>query len=46
MRTVSDLAASFQQAVVDVLTVNTVKAAEAFSGKAILVAGGVSANQA
>jgi len=46
MRTVADLAASFQQAVVDVLTVKTVKAAEAFGGKAILVAGGVSANQA
>ena len=46
MRTVADLAASFQQAVVDVLTVKTVKAAEAFSAKSILVAGGVSANQA
>lgn len=46
MRTVADLAASFQQAVVEVLTVKTVKAAEAFSAKAILVAGGVSANQA
>jgi N6-L-threonylcarbamoyladenine synthase len=46
MRTVANLAASFQQAVVEVLTVKTVKAAEAFGGKAILVAGGVSANQA
>jgi N6-L-threonylcarbamoyladenine synthase len=46
MRTVADLAASFQQAVVEVLTVKTVKAVEAFGGKAILVAGGVSANQA
>jgi N6-L-threonylcarbamoyladenine synthase len=43
---VSDLAASFQAAVVEVLVGKTVKAAEEFNAKEILVAGGVSANQA
>jgi len=42
---VSDLAASFQASVVDVLVTKTVKAAEEFKAKEILVAGGVSANQ-
>lgn len=41
---VADLAASFQAAVVDVLVGKTIKAAEAFEAKEILVAGGVSAN--
>lgn len=43
---VNDLAASFQAAVVDVLVNKTLSAAREFSTKDILVAGGVSANQA
>jgi N6-L-threonylcarbamoyladenine synthase len=43
---VNDLAASFQAAVVDVLVSKTVRAARTFKAKEILVAGGVSANQA
>jgi len=43
---VEDLAASFQQAVVDVLVGKTLLAAETFQAKSILVVGGVSANQA
>ncbi len=43
---ISDLAASFQVAVVDVLVGKTVKAAQAFEVASILVAGGVSANRA
>lgn len=43
---VADLAASFQQAVVDVLVEKTIKAALDFNAKEILVAGGVSANRA
>jgi N6-L-threonylcarbamoyladenine synthase len=43
---VNDLAASFQQAVVDVLSEKTFAAAEQFNAQHILVAGGVSANQA
>ncbi len=43
---VSDLAASFQAAVVDVLFDKTIKAAREFKAKEVLVAGGVSANQA
>jgi N6-L-threonylcarbamoyladenine synthase len=39
------LAASFQAAVVDVLTQKTMRAAREFNAKEILVAGGVSANQ-
>jgi N6-L-threonylcarbamoyladenine synthase len=42
---IADLAASFQQAVVDVLVEKTLLAAGEFGAKAILVAGGVSANQ-
>jgi N6-L-threonylcarbamoyladenine synthase len=42
---VSDLAASFQAAVVDVLFDKTLAAAREFKAKEILVAGGVSANQ-
>jgi len=41
-----DLAASFQEAVVEVLVTKTLKAAEAFNAKSIIVAGGVSANLA
>ena len=43
---VSDLAASFQNAVVDVLFKKTINAAREFGAKEILVAGGVSANRA
>jgi N6-L-threonylcarbamoyladenine synthase len=43
---VADLAASFQAAVVEVLVEKTVAAAETFEAQTILVAGGVSANQA
>jgi N6-L-threonylcarbamoyladenine synthase len=42
---VPNLAASFQAAVVDVLTQKTVRAARELAAKEILVAGGVSANQ-
>ena len=43
---VTDLAASFQEAVVDVLFHKTIKAAREFGAKEILVVGGVSANRA
>lgn len=43
---VTDLAASFQAAVVDVLYEKTMEAAREHAAKEILVAGGVSANQA
>jgi len=43
---VSHLAASFQAAVVDVLVGKTLRAAQAFGARQILVAGGVSANRA
>ncbi len=43
---VSDLAASFQEAVVEVLVIKTLKAAEAFQARSVLVVGGVSANLA
>lgn len=43
---VADLAASFQAAVVDVLVGKTLRAAETFGAKEILVVGGVSANRA
>ena len=42
---VADLAAGFQQAVVDVLFTKTMNAAREFGAREILVAGGVSANQ-
>ncbi len=43
---VADLAASFQEAVVDVLVGKSLEAAKEFKAKEILVAGGVSANRA
>jgi N6-L-threonylcarbamoyladenine synthase len=43
---VADLAASFQEAVVDVLTTKTARAAEEFDVTGVVVSGGVSANQA
>ncbi|MBI3162154.1 MAG: tRNA (adenosine(37)-N6)-threonylcarbamoyltransferase complex transferase subunit TsaD [Chloroflexi bacterium] len=42
---IPDLAASFQQAVIDVLFKKTMNAAREFGAKEILVAGGVSANR-
>jgi N6-L-threonylcarbamoyladenine synthase len=42
----ADMAASFQAAVVDVLFQKTMKAAREYGARAILVAGGVSANRA
>jgi N6-L-threonylcarbamoyladenine synthase len=42
---VANLAASFQEAVIDVLVEKTCRAAEAFEAKGILLAGGVAANQ-
>jgi N6-L-threonylcarbamoyladenine synthase len=43
---VADVAASFQQAVVDALYEKTIAAAETYKAKDIIVAGGVSANRA
>jgi N6-L-threonylcarbamoyladenine synthase len=43
---VADFAASFQEAVVEVLVVKTLQAAQEYEAKEILVAGGVSANKA
>jgi len=43
---VEDMAASFQAAVVDVLVSKTIRAAQTYRAKQILVAGGVSANRA
>ncbi len=43
---VADLAASFQDSVIDVLVGKTLEAAKEFKAKEILVAGGVSANKA
>ncbi|NPV67658.1 MAG: tRNA (adenosine(37)-N6)-threonylcarbamoyltransferase complex transferase subunit TsaD [Anaerolineae bacterium] len=43
---INDMAASFQQAVVDALVEKTVRAAREFGATAVLLAGGVSANRA
>lgn len=43
---VADMAASFQEAVVDVLVTKTLSAAQAHGARSVLVAGGVSANKA
>lgn len=43
---VANLAASFQEAVVDVLVTKTIKAVKEFSAKNVIVVGGVSANRA
>jgi N6-L-threonylcarbamoyladenine synthase len=43
---VADIAASFQAAVVDVLVTKTLQAAKEYQAKALIVAGGVSANRA
>jgi N6-L-threonylcarbamoyladenine synthase len=44
-RLLADLAASFQEAVVDVLSAKTARAADEFDVAAVLLCGGVSANQ-
>lgn len=41
----ADIAASFQQAVIDVLVKKTIRAAEEYKAKTILLCGGVSANK-
>ena len=41
----ADICASFQQAVVDVLTLKTIKAAKHYKAKTIILAGGVAANK-
>ncbi|MCK5000767.1 MAG: hypothetical protein KAS23_14590, partial [Anaerohalosphaera sp.] len=43
---IADIAASFQQAVVDVLTKKTLRAAEKIGAKTVLLGGGVAANTA
>lgn len=43
--TLNDFCASFEQAIVDVLTEKTLNAAEKYKPKTIILAGGVSANQ-
>jgi N6-L-threonylcarbamoyladenine synthase len=43
---VADFAASFQEAVVEILVIKTLQAAKEYEAKEILVAGGVSANKA
>ncbi|HET7094832.1 MAG TPA: tRNA (adenosine(37)-N6)-threonylcarbamoyltransferase complex transferase subunit TsaD [Thermomicrobiales bacterium] len=43
---VADLAASFQAAIVEPLVVKTVRAAEGFGARTVLLAGGVAANRA
>lgn len=42
----ADIAASFQQAAIDVLTKKTLKAAEEFSARSIILCGGVACNKA
>ncbi|OHA49034.1 MAG: tRNA (adenosine(37)-N6)-threonylcarbamoyltransferase complex transferase subunit TsaD [Candidatus Terrybacteria bacterium RIFCSPHIGHO2_01_FULL_48_17] len=41
----TDVAASFQQAVVDVLTAKTIRAAKKYKAKTVMLGGGVAANQ-
>jgi N6-L-threonylcarbamoyladenine synthase len=43
---VNDVAASFQEALVEILVEKTVRAAKAYDAKEIFITGGVSANQA
>ncbi len=43
---VADIAASFQQAVVDILTIKTLAAVHRFAPKSVILSGGVSANRA
>ncbi len=43
--TISDIAASFQQAVIDVLTEKTIQATKEYKVKTVILAGGVAANK-
>ena len=43
--TISDICASFQKAIIDVLVKKTLKAAEKYNAKSILLGGGVAANE-
>ncbi len=43
--TIADISASVQQAIIDVLATKTLKAAEKYKAKSILLGGGVAANQ-
>lgn len=43
---VADIAASFQQAVVDILTIKTLAAVNRYAPKSVILSGGVSANRA
>jgi N6-L-threonylcarbamoyladenine synthase len=43
---VAEIAASFQQAIIEVLTIKTIQSAERFKVKQILLSGGVAANKA
>jgi N6-L-threonylcarbamoyladenine synthase len=45
IQTIKDLAIATQDAIVDVLTKKTLKAAEVYEAKSVLISGGVSANQ-
>ncbi len=45
LKTKADLAASFQQAVIDTLVAKTIKAAQRINPSSVLLAGGVAANQ-
>ena len=42
---VADLAASFEEAIIDVLAMKTARAAEVFGARSVLLAGGVAANR-
>jgi N6-L-threonylcarbamoyladenine synthase len=44
-QTIADIAASFQESVIDVLTAKTIEAAQRHEARQILLAGGVSANR-
>ena len=44
-QTITDLSASVQQAIIDVLLVKTLRAARKYKAKSILLGGGVAANQ-
>lgn len=44
-KTIKDLCASFQQAVVDVLVEKTIRAAKKYKVKTVMISGGVSANK-
>lgn len=45
-KNIADVAASFQQAAIDVLVKKTMRAAKEFKAKSVLLSGGVATNQA